>query len=332
MEMIGMKYFRQFSKADRIWSIAFAFLIYSQNPTDVQAAPLVDLQGSAPEQALITLEVTKPASTNRAVITLTTYDADFPDEGELIINGNTPVALFGDTATNANDRKSANIILNTPAAYWRNGNNSLLFRHTRTAGYAINGINVAFDYQTANTAPTISGSPADSVQAGNAYSFRPSASDPDGDILKFYIVNKPSWADFDSTTGRLSGMPAINDVGVYDYIYIYVLDGKSGALLSPFSITVYGTGQTNGNFTVSWTAPVARSDGNPLAMSEIAGYTLYYGDSANNYSQSLDINDAYTNSVTVSELTAGTYYVVLTTRDADGRESAYSDMVSKVVR
>ena len=45
-----------------------------------------------------------------------------------------------------------------------------------------------------NTPPKISGSPAASVTEGIAYSFTPSASDPDGQTLRFGIANMPSWA------------------------------------------------------------------------------------------------------------------------------------------
>ena len=57
----------------------------------------------------------------------------------------------------------------------------------------------------ANRAPTISGTPSSGVLVGAAYSFQPSASDPDGNTLTFSITNKPGWATFSTPTGRLSG-------------------------------------------------------------------------------------------------------------------------------
>src|SRR5690606_18051920 len=59
--------------------------------------------------------------------------------------------------------------------------------------------------QAVNSPPTISGTPATSVEEGSAYSFTPTASDPDGDALTFTIQNRPAWAAFDPATGRLSG-------------------------------------------------------------------------------------------------------------------------------
>ena len=58
-----------------------------------------------------------------------------------------------------------------------------------------------------NLPPVISGTPAASIVAGQAYSFQPSASDPNGDTLTFSISGKPAWATFNTSTGRLNGTP-----------------------------------------------------------------------------------------------------------------------------
>jgi hypothetical protein len=91
-----------------------------------------------------------------------------------------------------------------------------------------------------NRAPTISGSAPTSVTAGTAYTFTPSASDPDKDTLGFTIANKPAWAAFDTATGRLSGTPTSQNVGTFSGIVITVSDGKTGgtASLAGFTITV----------------------------------------------------------------------------------------------
>src|SRR6185312_14246760 len=48
---------------------------------------------------------------------------------------------------------------------------------------------------------TISGSPATSVQVGQAYNFQPTAKDSSGATLSFSVQNKPSWATFSIATG-----------------------------------------------------------------------------------------------------------------------------------
>lgn len=98
-------------------------------------------------------------------------------------------------------------------------------------------------------APTISGTPAASVTAGTAYSFRPTAADPDGQRLTFSISNRPTWATFSTTTGRLSGTPTNSHIGTTAGIVITVSDGTQSAALSPFSVTV--TAQANRAPTIS---------------------------------------------------------------------------------
>lgn len=92
-----------------------------------------------------------------------------------------------------------------------------------------------------NSAPSISGTPSTSAQVGQFYSFAPSASDPDGDRLIYRITNRPGWASFDRSTGRLTGAPTADDVGDYVNIVISVSDGRASASLPPFSISVQGS-------------------------------------------------------------------------------------------
>ena len=89
-----------------------------------------------------------------------------------------------------------------------------------------------------NSAPVILGTPATQVEVGATYSFTPTASDPDGDTLTFSISGRPSWAGFNGSNGRLSGIPGTGDAGVYNNISISVSDGTDSVMLVPFSITV----------------------------------------------------------------------------------------------
>ncbi len=85
---------------------------------------------------------------------------------------------------------------------------------------------------SSNHAPTISGTAPPAVNAASAYSFVPTAADADGDTLAFSIQNKPAWATFNTSTGRLSGTPAAADVGTYSNIAISVSDGQASTALS----------------------------------------------------------------------------------------------------
>src|SRR5690606_28896422 len=72
----------------------------------------------------------------------------------------------------------------------------------------------------ANRAPTISGTPATTVEVGGSYRFRPTASDPDGDDLSWAIAGKPDTAQFNVATGELTWSP--NAAGTWSNIRISV--------------------------------------------------------------------------------------------------------------
>lgn len=184
---------------------------------------------------------------------------------------------------------------------------------------------------TPNTAPTISGTPATSVNAGAIYGFAPTAIDMDGDTMTFSIANKPVWATFNTTTGRLSGTPTAANVGTYGNIVISVSDGQVSRSLPAFSIRVNGTTASTGNLTVRWVAPTARSNGTSLSLSQIAGYRIRYGTTAGNYTQSVMNSDGDTTH-TLQGLAAGTYYLVVSTVDSGGRESGYTSPVTARVQ
>src|SRR5688572_6632780 len=76
-----------------------------------------------------------------------------------------------------------------------------------------------------NAPPTIQGQPGSSILAGQAYSFRPTASDPNGDTLTFTAANLPDWATFNQSTNAVTGTPTGSDVGTYSGITITVSDG-----------------------------------------------------------------------------------------------------------
>src|SRR5580698_9107176 len=98
-----------------------------------------------------------------------------------------------------------------------------------------------------NTAPQISGTPATSVIAGSAYSFTPTASDADGDTLTFAVSNLPDWANFDPSSGTLSGTPPPASIGSYPNISISVSDGQANTSLPPFAIQVVAPLVISGN-------------------------------------------------------------------------------------
>lgn len=97
----------------------------------------------------------------------------------------------------------------------------------------------------------IGGSPTTSVGEGKSYSFEPWATDSAKRKLKFLITNKPSWANFDTSDGKLMGTTPDN-AQTYSNIEIAVTDGATTSHLSPFSIAVKGA-QSSSALTISGT-------------------------------------------------------------------------------
>ena len=128
-----------------------------------------------------------------------------------------------------------------------------------------------------NTAPAIAGTPATTATVGVAYSFRPTASDANGDALSFSITNQPGWASFNTTTGALTGTPAAGNVGAKTGIVISVSDGKATTLLPAFSITVAAAADSGGSSGGGITACSGMSTG---TAADLNGFRLFAADSA----------------------------------------------------
>jgi hypothetical protein len=101
------------------------------------------------------------------------------------------------------------------------------------------------------------------------------------------------------------------------------------------TVSVEGSGKTKagktGVITLNWSAPSTRTDGEPLSLSDIDGYRVYYGKHKGEYLKGADIKNGAAQSATVTGVPVGVYYVVMTTYDANGIESGYSAAVKKTV-
>ena len=179
---------------------------------------------------------------------------------------------------------------------------------------------------------TIAGNPPSSIVAGNSYTFTPAVSDSrTGRTLSFAIVNKPSWASFNSSTGKLSGTPSAANVGRYPNVTIEVYDGIGSARLPVFTVTVQAAGASaTGHATLNWIAPTQNTNGSSLT--NLAGVRLYYGPSASNLSQLAQLAGTGVTSYTVNNLKAGTWYFGATAYTSTGVESGLSGIVSKTIQ
>lgn len=85
---------------------------------------------------------------------------------------------------------------------------------------------------------TIFGEPPDQAIVDELYDFTPAIIDPLNGSLTFTVTNLPPWATFDPATGKLSGTPTVEDVGLHPAIVIGVTNGVESASLPTFEINV----------------------------------------------------------------------------------------------
>jgi hypothetical protein len=172
----------------------------------------------------------------------------------------------------------------------------------------------------------LTGTPPSNVTAGSDYSFQPNVSQGSGAVT-FSITGQPSWANFNDSTGELSGTPTESAVGTSANITITASNGSSTASLGPFAIAVVAaTASAPGTFTLSWMAPDESTAGGPVP--ELAGYYIYYGTSADELTQSIMVYGGGTTSYVIDYLVPGTYYFSVATYSAQGIESPRSNVVS----
>ncbi|HVS76042.1 MAG TPA: fibronectin type III domain-containing protein [Steroidobacteraceae bacterium] len=99
--------------------------------------------------------------------------------------------------------------------------------------------------------------------------------------------------------------------------------GATGSTSSP--------SPTTKSITLSWSPPTQNSDGSSLT--NLAGYTLHYGTTSQDYTGSIEITDPTKTSYVVSDSTfpAGTYYFAISAYNAQQVSSSLSGEISVTV-
>jgi len=181
-----------------------------------------------------------------------------------------------------------------------------------------------------NHAPTISGTPATSVNETVAYTFTPNAEDADDDSFTFSISNIPNWASFNVLTGEILGIPSLTSAGVYPNIIITVIDDRDNSLtnsLAPFTITVNDVDQ---NIVVTELVPAEGSL--VIDETETINFSITANDPDGNdlvYSWKLDTEEVSTTPTydfTTDFASAGSYTVTLDVNDGFGSKRTVKSM------
>jgi predicted phage tail protein len=100
--------------------------------------------------------------------------------------------------------------------------------------------------------------------------------------------------------------------------------------VGPFSIQVTtSSASASGSATLSWTPPTENTNGTPIT--DLAGYEIHYGTSADSLTQTIQVVGAATTEYEISNLAEGTYYFTVTAYNSQGIQSAPSSMASTTI-
>ena len=180
-----------------------------------------------------------------------------------------------------------------------------------------------------NQAPVLLARVDESVRVGDSYDWQPIANDADGDRLTFSADNLPAWASIDTSSGRITGTPAANDVGIYESITISVADNARHITTSqPFSITVTGDDGI-GVASLRWDLPLSKVNGEPL--DDLAGYRILYGRNSEDLDNSVFISDPNATSYDVDSLGSGIWYFAVVAVSSSGLEGPPTTVASKSI-
>jgi hypothetical protein len=97
-----------------------------------------------------------------------------------------------------------------------------------------------------------------------------------------------------------------------------------------------GTGSTpppppppSSSVTLAWVAPTTLTSG--AALTDLAGYRLYYGTSPDSLDHALVITDPSVTSVVITALTPGVWYFAASAFDTSGLESSLSNVAQTTI-
>jgi hypothetical protein len=193
----------------------------------------------------------------------------------------------------------------------------------------------------ADPGPVIRGTPSTAAVVGKSYSFQPSASDSYGLRMVFSVYNKPAWLTLNSATGQLSGTPGPTDVGTYSQIVESVTDGYVRSTLQAFNLKVAAAAgspssgvappqSATASVNLQWQPPTENTDSS--ALTNLAGYHVYYGTSPQALNASVTVANPGIASYVVENLTPGTWYFAVAGYNSSGVEGELSNVASSVAQ
>jgi hypothetical protein len=107
---------------------------------------------------------------------------------------------------------------------------------------------------------------------------------------------------------------------------VLLLAGCNDQSASPATSTGAAAMNRSTSAELSWEAPTTNTNGS--ALTDLAGYRIYYGASRTKLSESVDIRTIGVQTYVIDNLSAGTWYFAIMAVTSAGTESRLSDVVS----
>ena len=126
------------------------------------------------------------------------------------------------------------------------------------------------------------------------------------------------WGGAKPTSGRETIGPIASNTS-----YTLTCSGEGGSAISMVRVRVFG------EIALRWQPPTHNVDGS--ALTDLAGYKIYWGDTPGDYHRELAVDDSAATQHTLV-VPVGTYHLVMTAFNLQGRESAPSAEVRRTTQ
>jgi sugar lactone lactonase YvrE len=212
-----------------------------------------DGNGGTTQQSFAVMVIAPPTVTTSAATAISTSEATLHGEATLnglgtIIERGFVYALTSSDATptvsEASGATVTKVVVAGSAGSFSNQITNLLAHSGYSfAAYAINNAGGVVEgtvqtFTTLNSAPTFTSTPITAATEGT-YSYTVTTNDLDGDSVSITAITKPSWLNFDTGAGILSG-DSTGNTGTHNVV-LEANDGNGGVIQQSFTITIEAT-------------------------------------------------------------------------------------------
>jgi hypothetical protein len=139
------------------------------------------------------------------------------------------------------------------------------------------------------------------------------------------VTNCAATGDWSGSKGA-SGSETINSITTNSQ-FTLTCNGMGGTVNDTIDVAVVQS--NNGTALLTWTPPTENTDNS--ALTDLAGYKIYYGTSSASYDDTITISNPGLTSYLVENLASSGWYFVMTSVNSSGIESSYSIEVTKTI-